>query len=281
MSLSLGLGLCTRKLIYKTLRMMHNLSTTKYSLVSIKLDDKRFKLYTHYEGLQVIDEILLLGQYHLAYRLKPRVVIDVGAHIGIFTVSMAKHIKEVCNNGLIIAIEPVSINYNAMLNNIEINMVKDIVKPIRAAVASKEDYIEVEWIGVRERVKTVTMNRLIEIVKEKGYNYIDLVKIDIEGAELEILTNNNKWLEYVRAIVMELHPDVYGIEGIKSIAKALKEKGFEIKHIKKTISTKLALKKWIENVNPNPSQLVLTTWKSLVTIYFNRININYWFAMKK
>jgi FkbM family methyltransferase len=101
---------------------------------------------------------------------------------------MAKHIKEVCNNGLIIAIEPVSINYNAMLNNIEINMVKDIVKPIRAAVASKEDYIEVEWIGVRERVKTVTMNRLIEIVKEKGYNYIDLVKIDIEGAELEILT---------------------------------------------------------------------------------------------
>jgi FkbM family methyltransferase len=168
--------------------MMHNLSTTKYSLVSIKLDDKRFKLYTHYEGLQVIDEILLLGQYHLAYRLKPRVVIDVGAHIGIFTVSMAKHIKEVCNNGLIIAIEPVSINYNAMLNNIEINMVKDIVKPIRAAVASKEDYIEVEWIGVRERVKTVTMNRLIEIVKEKGYNYIDLVKIDIEGAELEILT---------------------------------------------------------------------------------------------
>jgi hypothetical protein len=73
LSLSLGLGLCTRKLIYKTLRMMHNLSTTKYSLVSIKLDDKRFKLYTHYEGLQVIDEILLLGQYHLAYRLKPRV----------------------------------------------------------------------------------------------------------------------------------------------------------------------------------------------------------------
>ena len=281
MSLSLGLGLCARKLIYKTLKIIHNLSTAKYSLVSIKLDDKRFKFYTHYEGLQVIDEILLLGQYHLAYRLKPRVVIDVGAHIGIFTVSMAKHIKEVHNNGLIIAIEPVSANYNVMLDNIEINMVKDIVKPVKAAVASKEDYIEVEWIGVRERVKTVTMNRLIEIIKEKGYNYIDLVKIDIEGAELEILTKENKWLEYVKAIVMELHPDVYGIEGIKSIAKALKEKGFEVRQIKKTIDTKLALKKWIENVYPNPSWLVLTTWKSFVGIYFNRININYWLAMRK
>ena len=52
--------------------------------------------------------------------------------------------------------------------------------------------------------------------------------MDIEGAELDVLTENNEWLKAVDALVMELHPRVYGAEGLKQIASGLAKTSFSV-----------------------------------------------------
>ena len=280
MSTVLSLGLAARDFVYRLLKIMHLLSSSNYSMITVKYNNRKLKFYTHYEGLQVIDELLILNQYGLAYRLKPRVVVDVGAHIGAFSIPMALNILDLYGDGLVVAVEPATINYRALVNNIMINGVKKIVKPIKAAVSVNQSPKEIEWIGVKELVASITMTQLLEYIKSDGYNAIDLIKMDIEGAELDIITKDSKWLDHTKALVMELHPRVYGIKGIMAILKVLRKSGFKVKQIKKRTNTKCAFRRWIETVDPAPSQLLLALWKSILTIYLDDIGTRYWVAIK-
>lgn len=212
--------------------------------------------YTHYEGLQIIDELLVLNQYNLAYKLKPRWVIDIGAHIGAFSIPMALNILDLYGDGVVVAVEPVTINYRALVNDIVINGVKKIVKPVKVAVSINKGFIEVEWVGMRERAPSITMTQFLELIKDEGIDSIDLIKIDIEGAELDIITKDHEWLNRTRALVMELHPQVYGVKGVMKIVKVLKSKGFRVKQIERRIDTEYALRKWIKSIDVAPSQLL-------------------------
>lgn len=48
--------------------------------------------------------------------------------------------------------------------------------------------------------------------------------MDIEGAELDFLEHAD--LDGIRAVVIEFHPDTYGIDGVKACKKALRKAGF-------------------------------------------------------
>jgi len=162
-------------IVFNVLRLIHKIFPNGYILVSV-IDDEVLKFFTHYEGLQVIDELLLLNQYGRALKLRPRVVVDLGAHIGVFTILIAKRILNTFNDGLVISVEPASVNYLALVNNLKLNHVEKIVLPIRRAVASKPGSIEVTWLDSRETVYTITLDQILNIIKKKGYNCMDLVK---------------------------------------------------------------------------------------------------------
>jgi hypothetical protein len=125
-------GPILRSVVYDIIKALYGRS---YMLIEVKTDtiQEKMKLYTHYEGLQVIDELLLLGEYAKVFELKPKTVIDIGAHIGVFTVMTGKYIKTTHKKGLILAVEPMSINYIPLVANISINELHDII-PIKAAV---------------------------------------------------------------------------------------------------------------------------------------------------
>jgi len=276
------LGHIVRKnLVYGILRAFTELSPHGYILATVRVDNTVFRLYTHYEGLQVIDEVMLLGQYREALKLKPRVVVDLGAHIGTFTLLAVRQILDTYGDGLVVAVEPITVNYLALLNNIRLNRVERVVQPIKAAVAQEPRWVEIEWIESKEKVKAITMNELTDLIRE-NYDRIDLVKIDIEGAELEILTRNNRWLQYVNAIVMELHPRVYGYEGLKRIIEVLEKAGFAIKIVEHSTSTKTSLMAWIKNVQCPfiVAKLLLMLWKTGVALTIKKLNMAYWLAVK-
>ena len=47
-----------------------------------------------------------------------------------------------------------------------------------------------------------------KILKESGFEFIDILKLDIEGAEKEIFSeksNYQSWLPYVKVLIIELH----------------------------------------------------------------------------
>jgi FkbM family methyltransferase len=257
------------------------LSSSNYSMITVKYNNRKLKFYTHYEGLQVIDELLILNQYDLAYRLKPRVVVDVGAHIGVFSIPMALTILDLYGDGLVVAVEPATINYRALINNIVTNRVEKIVKPIKAAVSANQSPIEIEWIGTKESVASITMTQLLEFIKDYGYNTIDLIKMDIEGAELDIITKDPEWLDHTKALVMELHPWIYGIDGMAKIVETLRRKGFEMKQIERRINIKYAFRKWIKTTGTTSSKLLLTIWKLILTVYLDNINIQYCVAINR
>jgi len=51
-------------------------------------------------------------------------------------------------------------------------------------------------------VKALTVNDLLD---NYGLERIDILKIDIEGAEKEVFSNSSSWLGKVDAIIIELH----------------------------------------------------------------------------
>jgi len=99
---------------------------TGYTLATVKTNLGILKLYTHYEGLQVIDEIFILGQYSKGLTHDNRVVVDVGSHIGTFTLLSALNMKRKGIRGVVVAIEPTFINYGLLLNNVKAEPVRTV-----------------------------------------------------------------------------------------------------------------------------------------------------------
>jgi len=48
---------------------------------------------------------------------------------------------------------------------------------------------------------------LSRIIQDSGFGTVDLIKIDVEGAERELFQGDLSWLERTRAIAIEFHGD--------------------------------------------------------------------------
>ena len=136
-------------------------------------------------------------------------VIDIGSHIGLFSIYVAQKLK----NCKIFCFEPNLENYNVLMENIEINSIKNI-STFNNAVSSKSGIIKFynsqkdfaansmyEKVGEEIQVQSITLENIIEKNKIKKCN---LLKMDCEGAEYDILMNiPEKILEKIDNITLE------------------------------------------------------------------------------
>ena len=117
--------------------------------------------------------------------------------------------------------------------------------PIYAAVDNKDGFLyiaksqfgyntKVNDIPETERVTAVSLNALITLYSIKS---IDLIKIDVEGFEKRIFSENLEWLDHVKNIILETHSG----EAYSLCAKTLLDKGFQIKKLS-------ALTEYAENI---------------------------------
>jgi len=133
------------------------------------------------------------------------IVIDVGAHIGLFTIYASRLVGP---NGIVIAIEPHPDNFSILLSNIRLNHLQNVI-PVNMAIADKEGTAKL-FIDKKsttghsiifhrsENFLEVRCTTLDFIVKRLGLTHVDFIKMDIEGAEYralrgckEILRSNN------------------------------------------------------------------------------------------
>jgi FkbM family methyltransferase len=84
-------------------------------------------------------------------------------------------------------------------------------------------------IAAEERKGTVTVPcyTVDSIFRKAGFSAIDLLKVDIEGAEHEILTDCESWINKVRLMVVELHPVLTGFD-VKKLKAKLEPLGFVV-----------------------------------------------------
>ena len=132
-------------------------------------------------------------------------VIDIGANVGVFTVSLGSVLRL---SGLIWAFEPLPSNVVRLRENIQLNGLKNVeIYPIAlgnhdgdVTFHLSSDPLFHSMVGVAPkrdtgRTITVTVDCLDNIWKKAGRPQVSLIKIDVEGAELEVLEGAEELLK--------------------------------------------------------------------------------------
>jgi FkbM family methyltransferase len=145
---------------------------------------------------------------------KPLNIIDAGSNIGLTSLFFIDYFKKVN----IVCIEPELENFKILEYNLK-NCNDNIVYKINGAVWSRDCTIKIindfkdklNWsFRVEESteasaIKAFTIN---SIIKNIGFDTIDILKIDVEGSEKQIFDKNNSNLEFLKitkCIAIEIH----------------------------------------------------------------------------
>jgi FkbM family methyltransferase len=131
------------------------------------------------------------------------VVYDIGAHVGFYTLLASKLVGD---RGRVYAFEPLPRNIFYLKKHISLNKLKN-VEIIEAAVSDKEgeeNFLEADSATSRLdnsgsfKVKTVSLDNL---VKNKKILPPNVIKIDVEGAELKVLLGAKELIEKYKPII--------------------------------------------------------------------------------
>ncbi len=157
--------------------------------------------------LSVYNEILLQQEYAFDLPSLPKTIVDAGANIGMASLFYAHKYPA----ARIIAVEAEASNYALLVKNVA-NYPN--IFPIHAALWNRDGEIGIGQPGsafgkwgfvTREggavRVRAVTMQTLMA---EMNIDSIDLLKVDIEGAEKEVFEDCD-WMQHVGSMIIELH----------------------------------------------------------------------------
>lgn len=167
------------------------------------------------------------------------VMVDGGAHIGFYTLRAARRVG---TTGTVIAIEADPATFRQLTSNVERNNLTNVVLVNAALGASSGQRVKLVDPGYRSGTTRtvllpadVPLNRRDEVVETRAlgelcraHHRIGLVKLDIEGAELEALRGAAMTLPHVDALVVETN------EQQTEIANLLAESGFEITQLQFT-----------------------------------------------
>jgi FkbM family methyltransferase len=165
--------------------------------------------------------------------LKPKkgdCLLDIGAHIGRYTLATAKVVGD---EGIIVSVEPHPINYQILQRNICLNDLKNVIALNLAAwnkncelklfagnasgLHSVRIHRNLGWVRVKARV----MDRLCN---ELGLSHLEWIKIDVEGAEWEVLCGLEETIDkYKPKIVIEVFH-----ENVDKFKKFLKEREYAL-----------------------------------------------------
>jgi len=164
----------------------------------------------------IIEEIYYFQTYDRLFKPEKNfTIVDVGAHIGIYSLKAAKNVGK---RGRVIAIEPENKNYELLVKNVKINRYKNVI-PLKLALSDfegkarlyvksmtlshslqKNVEVQKECALAREIVDItqVTVTTLNNLMNELEVPNIDLLKIDVEGVEFEVLKGSDNLLAQYR-----------------------------------------------------------------------------------
>lgn len=170
-------------------------------------------------------------------------VVDIGAHVGIFSTYAA----EQSQTGKIFSFEPFVENYKRLQFHKKVNN-KDQIVPFNYGISgdagTKVLYINSKNSGgnslfkgenkkEKVEIETLTLN---EFCVNQKIKTIDFLKVDCEGAEYDIFNQDHSFLKGVKKIIMESHP--FEGNSVFDILKTLKSYGFKIHNENEIISDK-------------------------------------------
>ncbi|MFM2359569.1 MAG: hypothetical protein RLY16_1562 [Bacteroidota bacterium] len=185
-----------------------------------------FLLRQFSSDIQVFETVILEGEYevaaqHLQNNLNaPQFIIDAGANVGFTTLYLHAYFP----NTQFALVEPDQHNFSVLKKNLSINKISKAAL-FQGALWTKHEQLSLtndfrdgkDWsLSVKPVESAATDEWLVDgftlqdIIDKLGANQIDLLKMDIEGAE-RFLYNNEQFLQSlnqkVHACVLEIHDE--------------------------------------------------------------------------
>lgn len=156
----------------------------------------------------MFDDVFLDREYALDELQAPRTVLDCGANVGYTSVFLANAYPQ----ARIVAVEPEPSNYALLCRNIA---PYPNIESIKVGVWTRAGRLSIENpqdvnSGFRlseSDAGTVETLTIPDLLARHGIDQLDLLKLDVEGAERELLQDPSAgaWLGRTRCMVIELH----------------------------------------------------------------------------
>lgn len=235
---------------------------TKYNTLMKSQQLKNFLINfsNQTETNQLKKEIFDRHSYYFESELVSPLIFDLGAHIGISTL----YFKMLYPQAKIIAVEPNPKTFELLKKNIEQNKLEGItLLPLAVSnqTGTQSLHLDIgdEWYSTASFTKgawtqdqpteavTVKTTTLAELITGHADHLIDFVKMDIEGAEFEVLLNAGTELKQIKELIVEYHP-LPG-QDIQKMITHLKQFGLTLESDLKTFPKKSRQLQMLEFVN--------------------------------
>lgn len=184
-----------------------------------------------------------------------RVVLDVGAHIGLCAIPLSSAIAA---GGKVYAFEPSAANLRFLKRNIAYNDIDNIEVSPYLVGSESNDAVAFHESRVASAMNSVVAYKTEKLYKVVGKKQISLddfcsqnniipevIKIDVEGAEIDVLNGAKKILKRFKpAIMLSVHPRHLSMMGcsVNELVALIKNLGYQISDMdgKPTEQLKLA-----------------------------------------
>lgn len=159
------------------------------------------------------------------------VILDVGSCLGSFSVCAS---YATGNKGLVVSIEPAPENLFYLKKNL--STLKNIViinkcisnfkgETVLYLSSNLQTYSVINYTSNSLKIPTDTLDN---ITSELKLDRVDFIKINVEGAELEVLEGANKVLKMTKKVVVEAHHIRDGQPTCWRVKELLKKHGFDV-----------------------------------------------------
>jgi FkbM family methyltransferase len=227
-------GISFKKFLYKYVKFLG----MDHIITKVNVPKYGFQAYCRSEENFNDFVIMTRHEHDLIKRFTPKdgdVVVDVGAHIGLYTIMGSKRVGP---NGKVIAIEADPSHFEMLNHNIKLNSLTNVM-PFNYIAYSKEmEMVLAEYLRMllgenekpkpKEKTAAVHVNTLDNLLHQNGISEVNWMKIDVEGAELDVLKGAQNILSNSKdiSILIEIH----GISHLyKPIMEFLNSYKFKIK----------------------------------------------------
>lgn len=188
-------------------------------LIQIDREDCKhpFWLRVTSSDVPAYEQVFTLDEYKMRAHETPSFIVDAGANIGLATIWFANRFPQ----AKILAIEPESNNFWLLKKN---TCLYPNIIPIQAAVWNENKSVLLTDPGAGcwgfqiehndatsqphdiQRDQVLVNGMTIETIMDSfDFPHIDILKIDIEGAEKELFTDTSAWIDKVNTLIVELH----------------------------------------------------------------------------
>jgi tRNA A58 N-methylase Trm61 len=145
--------------------------------------------------------IMIQREHDLLKRFSPEegdIVVDIGAHMGRYTIISSKRVGQ---NGKVVCMEADPSNFETLNHSIKLNNLTNVIS-FNCITYSKE--MDIVDVNTYNRMHVNTLDYLLH---QNGIDAVNWMKIDVEGAEYEVLKGAHNILSNSKdiSILIEIH----------------------------------------------------------------------------